>query len=472
MKDVVLRVLFLSILSSISTYGQIKSLFGFPCASVCPDGSSPMGTLMQASDGNFYGTAAEGGNGLLNRVGGTIFRITPSGNFTLLFTFVADHDGEFSKGSQPIAGLVEGNDGFLYGTTVTGGKDNSGVIFKIGKTGAFSVLHSFCSLPGCADGSSPVGTLALGDDGLLYGTASSGGAGRAGTIFTISSNGVFTVLRTLNAFTDGSQPFGGLMQASDGNFYGATNTGVNNLAANLVRVTPAGDFGVIAPLPFLGNVQGQLMQASNGLLYGDIQYDSIFTSTIGGDVQDLVLLSGRQDGNSALLSGIIQASDGNLWGTSSGQSFGPYGVIYAITPSGKFVKNYAFSCSVGGSAMSAPVQGSDGKFYGATPSCGTDAMGHRAFGSLYSLDAGLRPPKPSIAAVSPSKGPPGTQVVIRGDHLIGTSVVAFGDVPAQFQVLNRKFMVAVVPDAAQKGFISVTNFGGAVKSKQTFTPEQ
>jgi uncharacterized repeat protein (TIGR03803 family) len=462
--------LVLFVASPTSVQGQIKGLFGFPCANVCPDGWAPNGGLIQASDGNFYGTADEGGNGPQNQVAGTIFQITPSGKFTLLFTFAVD-SGKFSNGSQPLAGLVEGNDGFLYGTTLTGGANNAGVIFKIGKAGAPTVLHNFCSLSGCADGSTPFATLVLGNDGLLYGTASAGGTNSAGTIFSITSDGVFTVLRSLNAATDGSQPFGGLLQASDGNFYGATNTGTNDLAANLVRITPAGDFKVLAPLPSLGNVQGQLVQASNGLLYGDIQYDALFTSSLTGNAQPLLLLTPSQDGDSALQSGLIQASDGNLWATSAGQPLGPYGVIYSINTAGTFLKNFAFDCSNGGSAMSAPVQGSDGKLYGTTASCGTDSNGHRAFGSIYSLDAGLMPPKASIVALTPRGGPPGTQVMIRGDHFIGATAVSFKGTAAQFQVLNRKFILAVVPAGAMKGPIAVTNPGGTVKSKQPFTPK-
>src|SRR5579863_10278868 len=116
---------FLSLLFSVylstAAVGQtavIHELFGFSCntvTSVCPDGSAPEGLLVQASDGNFYGTTVTGtsnGNG-----GGTVFKISPTGHFTLLNTFVADGNGNFSNGKGPVGGLVEGKDGFLYGTT-------------------------------------------------------------------------------------------------------------------------------------------------------------------------------------------------------------------------------------------------------------------------------------------------------------------------------------------------------------------
>jgi len=453
----------------VSAQGQIKGLFGFPCPSNCPDGWSPDGGLTQASDGNFYGTASQGGNGSQSQARGTIFRISPSGEFKLLFTFTADGNGDFSNGSQPFAGLVEGIDGALYGTTATGGANDAGVVFKISKAGTFKVLHHFCSEAGCADGSTPFAPLALGNDGKLYGTASAGGSSSAGTIFRITDAGAFTVLHTLNGSSDGSEPMGGLMQASDGNFYGGTNTGTNNLAANLVRITPGGDFAVVAPLPFLGNIQGQLVQGANGKLYGNIQYDALFDVSAPDGVQLLLSLDSQQDGDSPLAAGLIQGSDGNLWGTSAGEGFGNYGVIYAITPDGSFVKNFAFNCSNGGGGESAAIQGSDGKLYGTTAGCGTDSKGQRAFGAVYSLDAGLNPPLAGIAAMNPKTGSVGTKVVLRGEHFIGTTGVSFNGSAAKFRVVNTTFVVAEVPLGATTGPISVTNPGGITKSRQVFT---
>jgi uncharacterized repeat protein (TIGR03803 family) len=461
--------LWFAIAAPVYGQGQIKELFGFPCPSNCPDGWSPDGGLVQASDGNFYGTASQGGDGGESQARGTIFRILASGEFKLLFTFATDGNGNFTNGSQPFAGLVEGIDGALYGTTATGGANDAGVIFKISKAGRFQVLHHFCSQPGCADGSTPFALLALGNDGKLYGTASAGGGSGAGTIFRITDAGTFTVLHTLNGSSDGSQPMGGLMQATDGNFYGATNTETDNLAANLVRVTPGGDFAVVAPLPFLGNLQGQLLQGVNGKLYGGIQYDALFDVSAADGVQLLLALDTEEDGDSPLQAGLMQGSDGNLWGTSAGEGFGNYGVVYAITPDGQFVKNFAFNCSNGGGGESASLQGSDGKLYGTTAGCGTDANGQRAFGEVYSLDAGLQPPLAGIAELSPKSGSVGAKVVLRGEHFIGTTAVSFNGTAARFRVVNTKFVVAEVPSGATTGPISVTNPGGVTKSRQVFT---
>src|SRR5262245_61255245 len=200
----------LLIVATIGAQAQIKGMFGFPCNSDCPDGWSPMGGLMQASDGNFYGTASQGGSGSLGR--GTIFGISPKGQFKLLYTFTADGQGKFGNGSQPMARLVEGTDGALYGTTVTGGTNDAGVVLRITKAGKFIVIHRFCAEPCRADGAECFAPLALGNDGKLYGMTSTGGTSNAGTIFRITNAGDFTVLHTLNGMSDGGNPVGGLIQ--------------------------------------------------------------------------------------------------------------------------------------------------------------------------------------------------------------------------------------------------------------------
>jgi uncharacterized repeat protein (TIGR03803 family) len=90
--------------------------------------------IIQASDGNFYGAAQVTDEGVSDPRGGTLFKLTPAGKFTQLFTFTQGASG-FLNGNNPADGFVEANDGFLYGTTFNGGKQNDGVLFRIGKTG-------------------------------------------------------------------------------------------------------------------------------------------------------------------------------------------------------------------------------------------------------------------------------------------------------------------------------------------------
>src|SRR5215510_7024383 len=144
-----------------------SQLFAFGCDSqtgVCANGENP-NSLIQSADGNFYGTTTTGGLG--NAARGTVFKITALGQLTTLFTFVADQHGNYPNGWLPTS-LVEGNDGFLYGTTDAGGANNVGLVFKLSKSGVFQILHNLCS--SCGEGSGP-SSLILGRDGNFYGTS-------------------------------------------------------------------------------------------------------------------------------------------------------------------------------------------------------------------------------------------------------------------------------------------------------------
>src|ERR1700682_4274734 len=186
----------------------INQLFAFPCppqlSGFCSKGYAP-NVLLQASDGNFYGAAQLTTIGSSNPQGGTLFKIAPAGQFTLLFTFAPDSSGKYLNGDQPATALVEANDGFLYGVSFMGGSKDSGVLFRISKAGTgFKVVHTFCSATNCADGGSP-GSLILGHDGNLYGTTSAGGSTDplcqptgCGTIFRLKPPGTFTTLHALN----------------------------------------------------------------------------------------------------------------------------------------------------------------------------------------------------------------------------------------------------------------------------------
>jgi uncharacterized repeat protein (TIGR03803 family) len=116
------------------------------------DGTSPNPVLIQASDGNFYGTTHNGGddgNGCLHGCAGTVFRLTPAGQYTVLHTFVHDNpQGVYVMGETPTSGVVEGPDGFLYGTTSMGGFSGQGIVYKISKSGQFIKIHDFCTVPG------------------------------------------------------------------------------------------------------------------------------------------------------------------------------------------------------------------------------------------------------------------------------------------------------------------------------------
>jgi uncharacterized repeat protein (TIGR03803 family) len=146
-----------------------------------PDGQSPNGELLQANDGNFYGTTSEGG---ANQVGnceefgcGTVFKITPSGTLTTLYSFCSQTN--CADGSYPTAPPVQGTDGNFYGTTYAGGASGNGTIYKITPSGALTTLYSFTG----ADGSQPDAALLPAPGGNFYGVTNQGGTSHDGTVF-------------------------------------------------------------------------------------------------------------------------------------------------------------------------------------------------------------------------------------------------------------------------------------------------
>jgi uncharacterized repeat protein (TIGR03803 family) len=245
------------------------------------DGMIPLDALVQGSDGNFYGTTSEGGI----QGNGTVFKITPTGVLTTLHNFCSRTN--CADGYNPTAALVEGNDGNFYGTTFYGGAfEPKGTVFRISPRGILTTLYSFCAQQStCPDGSNPGAGLALATDGNFYGTTGSGGANGAGTIFKITPSGTLTTLYTFCSQTDcsdGSYPSAGLVQGSDGNFYGVTQVGGSFCQSiggcgTIFQITPAGALttlysfsGTDGYIPY-----GGLLQATDGTFYGTTQLGGI-----------------------------------------------------------------------------------------------------------------------------------------------------------------------------------------------------
>jgi len=179
------------------------------------NGANPFyAALVQGLDGNLYGTtSARGAHGK-----GTVFRITPGGTVTTLYSFCAK--SKCADGSTPYGGLVLGTDGNFYGMTFIGGTLNAGTVYKITPTGKLTTLHSFSF----TDGYNPYDALVQGSDGNFYGTTTYGGTHLIGNVFKMTPQGVVTNLHSFNS-SDGSEPEAGLIQGTDGNFYGTTYTG-------------------------------------------------------------------------------------------------------------------------------------------------------------------------------------------------------------------------------------------------------
>jgi len=269
----------------ITPAGKLTTLYTFCSLPNCADGLSPYGAPLQGMDGNFYGTTFGGGaNGA-----GTIYRLTPSGKLTTLYNFCSQSN--CADGSGPLTGVIQDAGGNLYGTTTIGGESNAcalldmdsigcGTAFKLSPSGVLTTLYTFCSLSNCADGESPQAPLTLGSDGNLYGTTPFGGADQEGTAFRLTLSGTLTTLHNFCTETncaDGKAP-SSLIQANDGNFYGATygGNGTNGVGGSIFQITPSGKFSVLYTNSL--NQLGPLVQNTNGTFYG--------TSSNGGTQGD------------------------------------------------------------------------------------------------------------------------------------------------------------------------------------------
>ena len=335
---------------------------------------NPRAGLVQGNDGNFYGTTALGGTSGEN---GTVFQFTPSGQLVTLHSF------EGPDGALPWAGLVLGRDGLLYGTTQGGGTNGDfGTVFRITTSGDFTLLHSF----GGVDGRYPQAALVEGNDGNFYGTTSEGGAGYNGTpgdgtIFRLARDGTFTSLFSFNG-TNGRSPTANLIQGRDGNFYGTTSEGGADYKrptspghGTVFRLSPAGSLSNL--FSFRGtNGSGPgagLVEGSDGNFYGTTEFGgsngdngTIFRITPTGSFTTVHSFSGA-DGNYPL-AGLVPGRDGHFYGTTSGdRPFGgtnTFGTIFQLTPGGTLTTLFSFDGAGGASPVASLVQGSDGNFYG------------------------------------------------------------------------------------------------------------
>ena len=325
------------------TETNLYSFVGYPT-----DGSEPFAKLVQGSDGNFYGTTYYGGTNSCNC--GTVFRISPSGTYTNLYSFA----GYPTDGGNPQAGLVQGSHGNLYGTTYYGGTNscNCGTVFRISPSGTYTNLYSFVGYP--TDGGNPQAGLVQGSDGNFYGTTSGGGAGidcgsrGCGTVFRISPRGNETNLYSFGySPTDGQNPHAGLVQGSDGNFYGTTSGGGTGTVCGsfgcgtVFRISPSGNetnlYSFVGPptdgsKPVAGLVQGSDGNFYGTTCFGGTNYDgTVFRISPSGTYTNLYSFGSDPTDGYEPYAGLVQGSDGNFYGTANGGGANNYGTVFKLT---------------------------------------------------------------------------------------------------------------------------------------------
>ncbi len=353
-------------------------------------GACPSGGLLMGSDGNFYGTTEF--DSINND--GTVFRVTPAGVLTQLKRFDRSVPGGDTDGSDPTGGLVRKSDGNFYGTTVKGGANDKGAVFKVSPAGDFAVTTTLVSFDG-TNGSSPRAGLTVGLDGNFYGTTETGGMNDKGTVFQMTPAGGLTTLVNFDG-THGSNPRAALVKGTDGNFYGTTENGGTNDKGTVFRMTPAGALTTLASFDGTTNSShpfAELVEARDGNFYGTTAGDpntlgdahpdegSVFKMTPAGALTKLVdfddlISGGNVDISAVSLSGAVEGSDGNFYGTTADGGTNDKGTFLQLAPDGASGTTLVnFDGTNGSNPGGDLVKGSDGNFYGTTQGGGTDDLG-------------------------------------------------------------------------------------------------
>jgi len=376
------------------TTGALATLRAFAPA----DGTAPIAALIRGSDGYLYGTCSK--SGLLG--GGTVFRIAEDGSG---FSVLAHLDASTIEGILPRTGLVRAGD-YFYGTTEAGGATGSGTVFRVAVDGSqFATLHSF-SL--AVDGDRPIGPLHVHSDGLLYGVAFWGGPDGGGTLFRLGTDGsAFEVIRSFDdsSCPDGCRPLGGLVNGGDGFLYGVTSGDSYYGGAAVFRLNPATlAFESVAALQSGSEPQGSLLRKGSSFYGGTRQGGANYAGSIfrvdlppGGSVTTLHSFETSGPEGRYANGGLVEGSDGLIYGTTTAGGTGDRGTIFHIGVDGRsFSTVFSFSSFDGRSPDGPLVVGDDGFLYGTTRGGGENVDAGAAyvfspaagvFSLLYSFDA-------------------------------------------------------------------------------------
>jgi len=423
-----------------------------------------MGVFAQGRDGNLYSTTQAGGQFISGHQYGTVFSMTPSGTVTVLHSF------DNTNGGKPNSGLTLGTDGNFYGTTPSGGI-GWGTIFRITPAGTYTLMHSF---DGFAEGTTPNAPPVQGFDGNFYGVTGDGNNSVFGTFYRMTLAGAVTILYTF----DGTNRYPkSLVLGADGNFYGTT-TGTSTGLGTVFKMTPKGKITILHK--FSGtdgsNPMGQLIQATDGNFYGTTKtggsglYGVAYKITPSGTFTVLHNFANDYQGSTAI-AGLVQATDSNFYGMAFSNPGASSGLIYQLAPGGTYtiLHEYLSKNKDGASPQTAMIQHTGGVLFGDTYAGGIGSF--CACGVLFSLDMGLGP---FVTFLPPhSVGKVGKTIGLLGQGFTGATKVTFGGTSGSFSVVSDTYMTATVPSGAKSGPIRVATSSGTLTSNKTFhvTPQ-
>jgi uncharacterized repeat protein (TIGR03803 family) len=443
--DVLAAVLFAGVPFASPAHSQtVTALLSFPGQN--GTGAGPEAAVTQGRDGELYGTTRNG-------IDGSIFKVSTSRAFEELYSF-GIHDG----GCCSVAALTLAGDGYFYGVTQLGGSTGNGSLFKISPSGSYTEIYEF---DGKTNGGTPASAPIQASDGNLYGITDNG-FGTGSTVYRYTLSGS---LSTIYQFSGAYSRDAPLIQASDQFLYGTTAIGGSANCGAVFQMSTAGV--LLQSVPFLcnagGSFPGPLMQASDGNFYGTTteggvkNQGTIFKMTPDFQLSILYTFLGQSNGGvdgADPLPGLIQATDGNLYGaTTEGGSFGE-GTLFRISTDGTYELLYSFGGSTGVFPEGNLMQHTNGMLYG-TASKG----GAKKLGTVYQVDLGLSP----FIALVRYTGRVGQPVQILGQGLTGSTGVAINGIAAtSFKVVSDTYMTAVIPSGATTGPVVVTTPNGTL----------
>jgi|HubBroStandDraft_6_1064221.scaffolds.fasta_scaffold88808_3 uncharacterized repeat protein (TIGR03803 family) len=459
-------------LASMSVFPLCIALFCTSIAAIAPaqtfhllhsftgtEGADPYAGLIQGTDGNLYGTTTDGGiNGT-----GNVFRITPGGKVTSLYDFCSQPN--CTDGATPVTALVEGSDGNFYGTTQSGGiygtdHGGFGTIFKVTPSGTLTTLHSFSG----DDGAYPYGPLMLATNGDFYGTSNLGGANGGGTLFTITSSGGLTTLYNFcsqSGCVDGQYPVGAIVQASDGNLYGTTHAGGDYAPCNpdgcgtVFKMTLSGKLTTLHTFDETDGAYpyGGVIEGPNKLFYG--------TTPIGGTSDDGTIFTIDSSATFNTLHSFSGPDGSQPYAILLGSDGNFYGTTLSGYGDGPYPRGSVFEMTPDGTVTN--LHTFDGR-HGKNPYAGLVQHTDGAFygtsffggadgdGIVYSVSMGL----PPFVEMQPASGNIGVAITILGTKLKGATAVSFNGTPATFTVVSSSEIIANVPAGATSGTVTVT----------------